>query len=95
MMAAKIEVTGVREVEFQVVVVEGASRSKHQVMLKDRDYARLSEGKVSPEDLIAKSFEFLLEHEPKESILPRFDLLEIARYFPGFERDVRRKMGKQ
>jgi hypothetical protein len=93
MMAAKIEVTGVREVEFQVVVVEGASRSKHQVTLKQRDYARLSEGKVSPEDLIAKSFEFLLEHEPKESILPRFDLLEIARYFPGFERDVRQKMG--
>ncbi len=92
-MAAKIEVTGVREGEFQVVVVEGASRSKHQVTLKERDYARLSERKVSQEDLIAKSFEFLLEREPKESILARFDLLDIARYFPGFERDVRQNMG--
>jgi hypothetical protein len=34
----------------------------------------------------------LLEHEPKESILPRFDLLEIARYFPSFERDLQQKL---
>jgi hypothetical protein len=92
-MAAKIEVTRVRDAEFQVVVVEGTSRSKHQVTLKEGDYARLSGGKIQPEELIAKSFEFLLEHEPKESILPRFDLLEIARYFPGFERHVRQEMG--
>ncbi len=91
-MAAKIEVTRVREGEFQVVVLEGTSHSKHHVTLKERDYARLSEGKVSPEDLIAGSFEFVLEREPKESILPRFDLLDIARYFPGFERDVRQRM---
>ncbi len=91
-MAVKIEVTRVREGEFHVVVVEGTTRSKHQVTLKARDYARLSEGKVSQEELIAKSFEFLLEHEPKESILPQFDLLDIARYFPSFERDVRQKM---
>jgi hypothetical protein len=91
-MAAQIEVTRVREGEFQVVVVEGTSRSKHHVTLKERDYTRLSEGKVSPEELVVRSFEFLLEREPKESILPRFDLLDIARYFPGFERDVRQKM---
>jgi len=91
-MPAKIEVTAIREGEFQVVVVEGTSRSKHQVTLKERDYARLSEGKIKPEELIVRSFEFLLEYEPKESILPRFDLLEIARYFPGFERHVRQKM---
>jgi hypothetical protein len=94
-MAAKIEVTRVREGKFRVVVVEGASRSQHDVTLKERDCARLSEGKVSPEDLIAQSFEFLLEREPKESILGRFDLLDIARYFPSFERDLRQKMGKQ
>jgi hypothetical protein len=92
MMPVKVEVTRVRAGEFQVFVVEGASRSKHQVTLKERDYARLSEGKIQPEELIAKSFEFLLEHEPKESILPRFDLLDIARYFPDFERHVRRTM---
>jgi hypothetical protein len=92
-MAAKIEVTRVREGEFQVIVAEGASRSQHDVTLKERDYARLSEGKIQPEELIVKSFEFLLEHEPKESILPRFDLLDIGRYFPGFERHMRQKMG--
>jgi hypothetical protein len=93
MMAAKIDVARAREGEFQVVVVEGTSRSKHHVTLKEGDYARLSEGKIQPEELIVKSFEFLLEHEPKESILPRFDLLDIARYFPRFERHVRQKMG--
>jgi hypothetical protein len=88
-MAANIEVSRVREGEFLVTVVEGATRSKHYVTLKAPDCARLAGGKIEAEHLIARSFEFLLEREPQESILPRFDLLEIARYFPSFERDIR------
>jgi hypothetical protein len=32
-------------------------------------------------------FQFLLEREPKESILRRFDVTVISRYFPEFERE--------
>jgi hypothetical protein len=91
-MAAKIAVSPVRKGEFLVTIAEGSSQSKHTVTLKEVDYIRLSGGETAPEDLIARSFEFLLEHEPKESILPRFDLLEIARYFPSFERDLQQKL---
>ena len=45
-------------------------------------------GGESPEDLIRRSFEFLLEREPKESILSRFHLSVIGRYFPDYEREI-------
>jgi hypothetical protein len=34
------------------------------------------------------TFAFLLEREPKESILSSFDVSVIGRYFPGFEREI-------
>ena len=33
---------------------------------------------------------FLLDREPKECILGRFDVTVISRYFPEFERELRR-----
>jgi hypothetical protein len=53
------------------------------------DLARLAPGADSPEDLVGRSFAFLLVREPKESILRRFDLIEIGRYFPEYERTIR------
>ncbi len=38
------------------------------------------------------SFGFLLEREPKESILGTFDLRVIGRYFPDYEREIARRM---
>src|SRR5437773_10993659 len=32
--------------------------------------------------------EFLLDREPKESILRRFDVIVTSRYFPDFEREL-------
>lgn len=40
--------------------------------------------KGTPEALLRRSFEFLLEREPKESILSKFELPEISRYFPDY-----------
>ena len=37
---------------------------------------------------VERCFAFLLEREPKESILRRFDVSVIARYFPEFERVI-------
>jgi hypothetical protein len=33
-------------------------------------------------------FTFLLQHEPKEQILPSFDVSQISGYFPDFERAI-------
>jgi hypothetical protein len=93
-MKPKIDVQKIGDGEFQVIVVEGTTNSSHRVTLKTEDYNRLSEGKVEPHDLVRKSFEFLLEHEPKESILARFNLMEIGRYFPAFEREIKQRISR-
>jgi hypothetical protein len=88
----KVEVRRIREGEFLVTVGKEPTASRHNVTLKESDYVRLSGAKIEREELIAKSFEFLLERETKESILAGFDLLDIARYFPSFERDIQRRV---
>jgi hypothetical protein len=76
--------------EFEVVVREGGGETRHRVTLSQKDHQRLAAGRASEESLIEAAFRFLLEHEPKESILGRFDLTVISRYFPEFERELPR-----
>ncbi|MGH9057275.1 MAG: hypothetical protein ACRDYY_15655 [Acidimicrobiales bacterium] len=45
------------------------------------------------EGLVRISFEFLLEREPPSSILKRFDLDVIGRYFPDYPEAVRSRLG--
>ena len=77
---------------FRVRILEGASESTHQVTLDQKDHARLAGPNAEPEELIRQSFEFLLEREPKESILGRFDLSVISRYFPEYEREIKKRL---
>ena len=74
--------------ECQVIVSEESSETRHRVTVHKTDYERLAGGKASPETLVTESFRFLLEREPKESILRSFDLTVIGRYFPGYEREI-------
>jgi len=74
---------------FLVVVEEGGSRTEHTVTLDEDYYARLTDGKFSKEELIERSFKFLLAREPKESILRSFNLKVIRRYFPEYEETIR------
>jgi hypothetical protein len=62
----------------------------HVVSVSVADLARLEPGATGPEDLVRRSFAFLLAREPKESILGRFDLMVIGRYFPEYERTIER-----
>ena len=88
-MAATIEVEKITADEFKVRVIEGNSETSHCVTLKPADCQRISGGRAEPDELIRRSFEFLLQREPKESILARFDLTVISRYFPSYEREIR------
>jgi hypothetical protein len=72
---------------FQVVVSEGASQTRHIVRASAAECERLAPGRPTVQ-LIEAAFRFLLERETKESILARFDLSDIARYFPEFEREI-------
>jgi hypothetical protein len=92
---AKIEVKALGEqdpYEFEVTVREGRSATQHRVTLSHADYERLAASGASPEALVTESFRFLLEREPKESILHSFDLTVISRYFPAYEREIQRRL---
>jgi hypothetical protein len=91
-MPAKIEIEKFDASRFRVRVIEAGSESSHQVTLNPKDSKRLAGDAVEPETLIRKSFEFLLEREPKESILSRFDLSVISRYFPEYEREIKSRL---
>ena len=58
--------------------------------LSRADYEGQGDRWSAPEEFVSRCFDFLLEREPKESILARFDVRDIGRYFPEFERDVLR-----
>jgi hypothetical protein len=71
-----------------VRVVDEQSASEHSVDLSTGDLERLDPGATDPTDLVRRSFEFMLEREPKESILRSFDLPVIGRYFRDYERTI-------
>ena len=72
--------------EFDVgVTSDDKTKTTHQVLVRQETYQRLTGGLKSAEELVKASFEFLLEREPKESILKRFDLDKIQGYFPEYE----------
>ena len=78
---------------FAVSVREGESETRHEVTLKAADLARLG-GDRGGAALVEAAFAFLLDREPKESILSRFDLSVISRYFPEFERELARYLAR-
>lgn len=83
-----IEVRSSEDGEFVVIVEEGGSKTEHDVTLRDNYYKKLTGGKISKEELIKRSFEFLLERESNESILREFDLETISTYFPEYEEEI-------
>lgn len=70
---------------FDVSISDGSSETRHHVTMSRQDFEALSGGRCTPERCIEASFRFLLDREPKEAILTRFDVSVIARYFPEFE----------
>ena len=92
-----IEVRRTREgdpLEFDVVVREGQGESRHRVTMARNIHERLTAGRHTPERCLEAAFRFLLDREPKEAILGRFDVTLISRYFPEFERELPRYLAR-
>jgi hypothetical protein len=68
----------------QVEVSDARSTSRHLVRVSQNDIERWARGR-NVDQLVRESFDFLLQREPKESILKEFDLSVIKRYFPDFD----------
>lgn len=76
-----------------VTVGSDPDASRHEVRISREDLARLAPAGITVEQLVQASFDFLLAREPRESILRTFDLPDISRYFPDYEREIRRRLG--
>ncbi len=92
-MVTNLQVEKNKEGEFRVTVREGGSQSSHVVTVSGDYHGELTGGKVLAEELVRQSSKFLREREPKESILGRFDLRVIARYFPEYPRVIKKRLG--
>ena len=73
-----------------VEVGEGAARSRHEVRVHAADLGRWGRPGETPERLVARAFDFLLAREPAGSILRSFEMADIPRYFPEFDREIGR-----
>ena len=74
--------------KYLVTISEDSSKTGHQVTLSDEYYQRLTGGLRSREDFIKASFEFLLEREERGAILANFDISQIQKYFPEYEKVI-------
>ncbi len=88
----KIDVHAESDATFVVTVADGENQTTHRVTVPAEFADRLVGQANSTEELVRLSFEFLLEREPKESILREFDITVIGRYFPEYEDEMRDRL---
>jgi hypothetical protein len=74
------------------VEVQGAETTVHEITIPDGYLEKLGVADAGPERVLEESFRFLLEREPNTSILGRFALPVIARYFPDYESALPRRL---
>lgn len=86
-----VTVQRINDTTFEVTV-EGRRVTTHNVTVSPSYYEKLTDGQVTAETLVEKSFEFLLERESNTSILSSFDLPVIGRYFPEYESTIRKML---
>ena len=66
------------------ITVKADKLTKHVVTVTDQMLFNLTNNKISKEELLNYSFNFLLEREPNTSILSKFDIIVISKYFPEY-----------
>tara|TARA_B100000609_G_C16779142_1_gene215760 strand:- start:45 stop:314 length:270 start_codon:yes stop_codon:yes gene_type:complete len=66
------------------ITVKADQLTKHVVTVTDQMLLNLTNNKISKEELLNFSFNFLLEREANTSILSKFDIIVISRYFPEY-----------
>lgn len=77
---------------YDVTVEDGRGATHHEVTVWPSDVQRYAPD-ATPEELVEASFRFLLEREPKESILRKFELPVIERYFPEYAARIAGMLG--
>jgi hypothetical protein len=78
----------------RVTVTDGRSTTTHAVTVSAEDALDLAAATDAAhvKRLVEETFDFLLEREPKESILQTFDLSVVSQYFPDFDHEIRSRL---
>jgi hypothetical protein len=76
---------------YLVTITEGPSETTHSVTITAAERAKYAPA-ATPESLLRASFEFLLEREPKESIMRQFSLSTIESYFADYPSGLRARL---
>ena len=87
----EINVIHVDGSEYIVSVRDEHGATKHRVTMTPDDLHWLAT-EADPLEVLEKSFHFLLEREPKEAILSRFDLPLISHYYPEYLNEIRLRL---
>ncbi|MBS3735653.1 hypothetical protein KGY72_00590 [Candidatus Bipolaricaulota bacterium] len=74
------------------VDVGGRSGTDHTVTVDQGTYESIAPNNIGAAELVEESFKFLLEREPKESILTKFNLTTIGDYFPEYEEKIKTRL---
>lgn len=77
-----------------VTVVADAGSTTHDVTVTTTDALDLAAATTTDavERLVFETFDFLLEREPKESILRSFDITVAERYFPDYRHEIQSRL---
>ena len=63
--------------------------SRHRVRVLHEDLTKWGRGAESPDDLVRRAFEFLLQREQPAEILKSFALSDVQKYFTEFDQAMR------
>jgi len=74
-----------------VIVGDDASATEHAVQVDRETLDDLAPG-ATPDELVRASFVYLLEREPRQSIMRSFELPIIARYFGDYPDEISRRL---
>jgi len=80
-----MEIEKIDNDNFKVIMDE----KTFNVTLDDKTYEKLTDKLISKKELIKSSFKFLLDREPKGSILKEFNIKVIKTYFPEYEKKIK------
>jgi hypothetical protein len=77
--------------QCSVTVGDDPAATTHEVSVDRATLDDMAPG-VSPEELVRISFEFLLEREPRQSIMRSFELPIIGRFFGDYRDEMERRL---
>lgn len=77
-----------------VTIDDGRGTSAHDIAVatEEADALAAATDRADVERLVYETIAFLLEREPKESILRSFDLSVVGGYFPEYEHEIRSRL---